>query len=311
MSVIPTCYVGVDVAQDSLVVCGPAAATVVTMPNTPKALQGWLGQLPENTHLVCEATGRHHYALQVACSQRALPLSCLNPARARDFARSLGKLEKTDSVDAAMLRRFGVERQPPATPVPSPAQRELRDLLMVRHALVLAISAHRQRLRLLTPEAARELRAIIRTLRTRLESLERCLESWLERPAAEPWRDKVYTLCLTVGVHVRSALALIGHLPELGSCNRRQIAKLVGLAPLPWDSGQSQGLRHIKGGRAPARQVLYQCAVVAIRWDLPTRTHYRQLRARGKPAKVALVAIARKLAIHLNSLLRPDQTGAA
>ena len=304
MSLRATSHVGVDVAQDSLVVCGPAAATVSIVPNTPVALRAWLAGLPANTHLVCEATGRHHYALQAASAACGVPLTCLNPAHARHYARSLGKLEKTDPVDATILRRFGQERSPAATPVPTCAQRELQDLLMVRSALVEQIAAERMRSALLTRPASREILATVRVLRTRLDSVERGLEAWLASPRAEPWRDKVHTLCLAVGVSVRSALALIGSIPELGTCNRRQIAKLAGLAPLPWDSGQHAGARRIQGGRGPARKVLYQCAVVAARWHEPTRQHYQQLRARGKPAKVAYVATARKLLIYLNSLLR-------
>jgi transposase len=305
MSTPATVHVGVDVSKDSIIVCGPGAATVMTVSNTPAALRAWLAGLPARAHLICEATGRYHYALQAACAAAAVPLTCVNPAHARHYARSLGKGEKTDAVDAALLRRLGQERAPAATAGPSPVQRELSDLLMVRAALVREIAAQRMRMALLTPAASREVLATVRALRARLASVERALEGWLEHPQAGPWRERVHTLCLAVGVNVRSALALIGCIPELGTCNRRQIAKLAGLAPLPWDSGQLSGPRHIQGGRAPARKVLYQCAVVAARWHPASREHYRQLRARGKPAKVAYVAIARKLLIYLNSLLRP------
>jgi transposase len=305
MSLLATAHVGVDVSQDSLVVCGPVAATIVTVPNTSATLHPWLASLPAGVHLICEATGRHHYALQAACAARGIPLTCLNPAHARHYARSLGKLEKTDPVDAALLRQFGQERRPLATRSRTAAERELQDLLMVRAALVGQISADQMRSALLTPMAARQLRATVRVLDTRLVAVERQLESWLESPGAEPWRDQVQTLCLAVGVSIRSALTLLSCIPELGTCNRRQIAKLAGLAPLSWDSGLAAGPRRIQGGRAPARKALYQCAVVAARWHEPTRQHYRQLRARGKPAKLAYVAVARKLLIYLNSLLRP------
>jgi transposase len=232
-------------------------------------------------------------------------LSCVNPARARDYARSLGRLEKTDPIDAEVLWRFGQERQPAPTPPPAEALYLLCDLLMARHAVVEQITAFSLRQDLLSRPALRHLTAVVRVLRTRRLALERELEQWLDSAAAAPWRDKVHTLCLVPGVGVLSALALVGFLPELGSLNRRQVAKLAGLAPLPWDSGTLRGLRIIQGGRAPVRRVLYQCAVVAARWHAPTREHYRQLRARGKPATVAYVALARKLLTYLNSLLRP------
>ena len=301
MSPTATSYVGADVAQDTIAFCGPTAATIK---NEPTALRAYLGTLPGDAHLVCEATGRHHHVLHQACALAARPLSVLNPAHARAYARSLGKLEKTDALDAAILQRFGHERRPAATPPPTAAEQTLRDLLMVRSALVEDIAEHRCRDRLLVPVAQRELRMIIRTLKTRQRAVEHQLEAWLETAPAH-WQDRVQTLCLVVGVGVLSALQLTAYLPELGTCNRGQIAKLAGLAPLPWDSGAGRGVRCIQQGRAPARRVLYQCAVVAARWNDTLKPHYQQLRARGVPAKPAYVAVARKLLIYLNALLRP------
>lgn len=301
MSPTATSYVGADVAQDTIAFCGPTAATIK---NEPAALRAYLGTLPANTHLVCEATGRHHHALHQVCAAAARPLTVLNPAHARAYAKSLGKLEKTDALDAAILRRFGGERRPAATPAPSLAQQTLCDLLMVRAALVEDLAEHRRRDRLLVPVAQRQLRALLRTMLTRQRALDQQLATWLETAPAD-WQDRVQTLCLVAGVGVLSALQLLAYLPELGTCNRGQIAKLAGLAPLPWDSGTGHGLRRIQRGRAPARRVLYQCAVVAARWNDTLRPHYQQLRARGLPAKPAYVAVARKLLIYLNALLRP------
>jgi transposase len=297
-------YVGVDVAKDSLAVRSAHAAKVVTVPNTAQALSAWLAGLPAGAHLVCEATGRHHRLLQRLCAERGVPVSCVNPARARDYARSLGWLEKTDAIDAEGLWRFGTERRPAATPPPRAELQSLCDLLMARHAVVEQITAFGLRQSLLSPQATRHLGKVVRNLRAYRLAVELDLERWLDSPAADPWRDKVQTLCLAPGVSTLSALSLIGYLPELGSLNRRQIAKLAGLAPLPCDSGKFKGLRIIQGGRAPVRRVLYQCAVVAARWHEPTRAHYLQLRARGKRATVAFVALARKLLTYLNSLLR-------
>jgi transposase len=300
-----THHVGVDVAKDTLTVRSAPAAKAHTVPNTSQALDAWLAGLPATAHLICEATGRHHRLLQQRCARRGLALTCLNPARARDFAKSLGKLEKTDPIDALVLLRYGQERQPAPTPAPSAALQRLADLLMARHAVTAQITAFGLRNDLLSPQARRQLDRVIRALRSHRLSLEGDLQAWLDSDQAEPWRDRIQTLCLAPGVGVLSALSLIACLPELGSLNRRQIAKLAGLAPLPWDSGKLKGLRIIQGGRAPARRVLYQCAMVAARWHEPTRSHYQQLRARGKTATVAHVAIARKLLTFLNSLLRP------
>jgi transposase len=302
-------YVGVDVAQDSLAVRRASAAKVVTVPNTSAGVRAWLAGLPAHAHLICEATGRHHRLLQSECAREKVPLTCLNPARARDYARSLGRLEKTDAIDAEVLRRYGEERRPAATPPPDQALRRLEDLLMVRRAVVEQITAFGLRRHLLSSQACRVLERTLRALRIQREAVERDLEGWLESDEAARWREKVHTLCLATGVGVLSALSLIAHLPELGTVNRRQIAKLAGLAPLPCDSGMLKGMRRIQGGRAPARRVLYQCALVASRWHEPTRQHYRQLRERGKSATCAHVAIARKLLIYHNS--RRREAGAA
>jgi transposase len=296
-------YVGADIAQASVVFCGPKAATIE---NTPAALRAYLATLPADAHLVCEATGRHHYALQQACAEKGLPLTCLNPAHARAFARSLGKHEKTDTLDAALLRQFGQERRPTPTAPPEPGRHGLLDLLMLRTAVVGDICDYRRRDSLLDATTHKQLRSVIALLLGRQKQIEALLSQWLEN-APEHWQHRVQTLCLIKGVGVLSALQLAGYLPELGTCNRRQIAKLAGLAPLPWDSGKLQGVRHIQHGRAPARRVLYQCAVVAARWNETLRPHYQQLRARGMPAKKAYVAVARKLLVCLNAALRPGQ----
>jgi len=298
-------YVGVDVAKDSLAVRRASAAKVVTVPNTSAGVRAWLAGLPADAHLICEATGRHHRVLQEECAREKVPLTCLNPARARDYARSLGRLEKTDAIDAELLRRFGEERRPAPPPPPDEALRRLGDLLMVRQAVVGQITAFGLRRSLLSPQACRVLERTLRALRSQRDALERDLEAWLESQDAERWREKVHTLCLATGVGVVSALSLIAHLPELGTLNRRQIAKLCGLATLPCDSGTLKGVRRIQGGRAPARRVLYQCALVACRYHEPTRQHYLQLRSRGKSATCAHVAAARKLLTFLNTLLRP------
>lgn len=301
-------YVGADVSQDTIAFCDPKVATVK---NQSAALLAYLATLPAAAHLICEATGRHQHALQRSCAARGMALSTLNPAHARAYAKSLGKLEKTDALDARLLRRYGEERRPPADPLPDPLRQQLLDLLMVRTALVQDIADHRRRNRLLAPVAHQQLHALIGVLQNRQRVLERRLADWLDEAPAD-WRDRVQTLCLVTGVGVLSALHLVAYLPELGRCNRRQIAKLAGLAPLPWDSGQWHGVRRIQHGRAPVRRVLYLCAVVAARWNPVLRPHYLQLRARGLPAKPAFCAIARKLLVFLNSVLHePGSTAAA
>lgn len=304
MSTPATYYIGVDVAQDTLAVAGATPAQVC---NQPAALRAWLTTLRAahpTAHLICEATGRHHHALQIVAAESGVPLSVINPRHARHFARSLGLLEKTDPVDATMLERLGQSLQPAPTPPPPGGLRQLQDLLVVRQALVADQTAWANRQALLSPVAARLCLRRQRTLTKELVEVETQIHGLLATPLAEPLLLRVQTLCLVCGVGERIAWSLVAGLIELGQGNRRQVAKLAGLAPLNADSGQWRGTRHIAHGRAPVRRALYQAAVVAARHNEHLRPFYLRLRANGKPAKVAYVAVARKLLIFLNRLLK-------
>jgi len=293
MSSLATHYVGVDVAQASHALCGTTASEVR---NTHPALAAWIRTLPANTHLVCEATGRHHHVLQLAAAAQGIALSVLNPRQVRDFARSVGRLEKTDAIDARLLQRIGQLLQPKPTPLPSATVRQLQDLLVVRQALVEEQVAWHNRQALLSPAAARLCTKRLRTLAKELAEVENQIAQLLALPEAAPLMDRVQTLCLVCGIGERTAWVLLAGLSELGTCNRRQIAKLVGLAPLNHDSGRFRG-------RAPVRRALYLAAVVAARHNEHLRHFYQRLRAAGKPPKVAYVAVARKLLLFLNRIL--------
>lgn len=296
-------YIGIDVASDMLEVAGALPAQIK---NESASLRRWLEALKRkhpNAHLICEATGRHHRVLQMAAAQLAVPLSIINPRQARDLARSLGQLEKTDAVDAQLLRRLGEALHPAPTTVPEPTLRELQDLVGLRSALVEEQTAWANRQALLSATAAKLCAHRLRTLARELEQMEQAIDALLATPAAAEIFAKTQTLCLVCGVGVRTAVVLVAWLAELGSCNRRQIAKLAGLAPLNRDSGQWRGHRHIAHGRAPVRKALYQAAVVAARHNEHLRPFYQRLRAAGKPAKVAYVAVARKLLVFLNRIL--------
>lgn len=297
-------YLGVDVAQDTLAVAG---ATPTQVRNQPAALRAWLTTLRSAqpaAHLICEATGRHHHALQIVAAECGVPLSVINPRHARHFARSLGRLEKTDPIDAAVLQRLGQSLQPASTPPPPGGLRQLQDLLVVRQALVEEQTAWVNRQALLSAAAAKLCVRRQRTLAKELGEVETQIHAFLATPVAEPLLLRVQTLCLVCGVGERIAWSLVAGLAELGQGNRRSIAKLAGLAPLNADSGQWRGSRHIAHGRAPVRRALYQAAVVAARHNEHLKVFYQRLRANGKPAKVAYVAVARKLLVFLNRILR-------
>jgi transposase len=301
-------YVGVDVAKATLQFHGPCAHSTTQIPNQAKPLLSLLrtlrGTYP-TLHLICEATGGFERVLAAAACAEALPCTIVDPWRVRRFAQSIGCLEKTDAIDAAVLCRYGEAVQPAATSPQDEAHRTLRQWVQLRDHYIAQLREEQTFLSSLPEPAQQRIVQAQCRHRTRLiAKLEAQIEVFLQSQAPE-LNDRVQTLCLVTGVAWRSATALLAYLPELGRCNEGQIAKLSGLAPMPDDSGPRHGPRHITRGRAPARRVLYLLALVAARFNEHSKTFYLRLRAAGKPPKVALIAVARKLLVFLNSLLKP------
>lgn len=299
MTTIATPVIGIDVASRELVLC---ADTVVKLANTPTAVRAFLRTIPVDTLLVCEATGGYERILVAEAQARGQPIHVANPKRVRDFARSLGRLEKTDPVDAEVIRRYGEALRPAPTPPVPPAQGQLRELVDLRHDLGEEHTRWSNRLAHATSVSRGLISRRLRQLTREAAAVERQIEQHLA--AHPPLQDKVQTLCLVPGVGLTTAAVVLAHLAELGQLNRRQAAKLAGLAPLNHDSGTQRGQAHIAHGRAALRRALYCAAVVAARWHDDLRGFYQRLRARGKPAKVALIAVARKLLLILNALLK-------
>lgn len=301
-------YVGVDVAKATLQFHGPCARSTTQIPNQSKAVLTLLRTLQADApglHLICEATGGFERVLAAAAHALAIPYSLVDPWRVRRFAQSVGCLEKTDAIDAAVLARYGQAVHPPATSCQDVAQQTLRQWVQLRDHYIAQLREEQTFLSSL-PEPAQQrlVQTQCRHLTRLIEQLEARIHAFLQTQAPE-LNDRVQTLCLVTGVAWRSATALLAYLPELGRCNEAQIAKLAGLAPMPDDSGPRHGSRHIARGRAPARRVLYLLALVAARFNEHSKTFYQRLRAAGKPPKVALIAVARKLLVFLNSLLKP------
>lgn len=294
-------HVGLDIAQAEFVVCAAPGQTA-TVANQPRALCAWLPSLPAGAHLVCEATGHHTRALLAAAHAHGILISVVNPRQVRDFARSLGRLEKTDALDAAVLRLYGERVRPAPTPPADPAWAALRAWVQTREHFA---ERHRAAQNLLATVAEPAVQKLLRRELTRQEKLLAQLDTQIETAlAATPALEtRAQTLCLVTGVATRTAASLLAHLPELGTLTDGGCAKLAGLAPLNRDSGQWRGERHIAHGRAPARRALYCAALVAAQHNEHLRPFYRHLRERGKPAKVALVAVARKLLVFLNRSL--------
>lgn len=295
-------HVGLDVSKHHLDYALPDRTLRVT--NTPEGHRILLAALPPHSHVCVEATSSYHREILEALHQAQIPVSVLNPRAVRDFARARGLLAKTDRIDARVLAGFGRRMDPPPTPPRPRKERELAELCALRDQLVdlraqLAQSAEHYTL----AQSRRLIESERKSLGRKIEALEASMAALI---ASEPTlAARNATLQAQAGIGAGGAAVLLAHLPELGQASRRQIAALSGLAPYNDDSGPRRGARHIRGGRPRVRRALYMATLSAIRAKgSPLAAFYRRLRAAGKPAKVALIATARKLLCYLNQQLK-------
>jgi len=256
-------------------------------------------------HLVCEATGSYTRLLMGEAGRQGLALSRVNPRQVRNFARACGQLAKTDKIDAAIMVRFAQAMQPPVSPPVDAAALQLADHVRRRRQLIDMLVMEKQRLE--HPESPQVLVDIgehIAFLKTRIASQDRLIQARIEADARLTRRRAV--LCSIPGIGATTAAILIAELPELGQIGQKQIAALVGVAPINHDSGLNRGQAHIGGGRLSVRCALYMATLSAIRSNPPIKTFYKRLREQGKPAKLALTAAMRKLVIIANTMIQTD-----
>jgi transposase len=294
-------YLGVDVCKAQLDVA--SAQHRRRYANIPSGVTALLNTLSPQTQVILEATGGYERLLVRACHQAGLAVSVLNPARVRAFARASGQLAKTDTIDAAVLYQFGCALQPKAQPAPDPQREALCELVSARDQLLalrtqLSNAMEHLRIGLLR----RSFAAQIRSLKTRIAQIDAAISTCIQSSSSLQQRAAV--LNSHHGIGPQTTATLLAYLPELGQANRGQISALAGLAPFNRDSGQSSGHRFLTGGRPRLRRSLYMATLSAIRSSSPIATFYRRLRSNGKPAKVALLAAARKLLCFLNSSLK-------
>lgn len=251
--------------------------------------------------VVLEATGGYEDGIARYLHAHGLTVAVVNPRPVRDFAKAMGILAKTDALDADVIARFGQQTNPRSTIFADDATRQRQDLITRRDQLVRIRVAESNRLEHAVGTVRRSIKRMIAVLERQVAALDRQLdESIAQDPMA---RAIVCQLEQVVGVGRVTSRTLVAELPELGHLDRRQIAALVGVAPYNNDSGLRRGRRSIRGGRANVRAKLYMATLTATRANPVIKAHYQQLRERGKPAKVALVACMRKLLIHLNTLI--------
>jgi transposase len=252
--------------------------------------------------IVLEATGGLEIPLAGALAAAALPVVVVNPRQVRDFAKATGKLAKTDSLDALILARFGEAVRPQVRPLKDEEAQELSALVTRRRQVVEMITAEKNRLMTAPKRVQRDIRAHIRWLEKRLDDTNENVKKLIK--SSPIWREKDQLLQSVPGVGPTLSATLLCQLPELGTLDRRQMAALVGVAPLNRDSGLFRGRRTVWGGRAHVRAVLYMSALAAVRYNPVLRNFYLRLCEAGKPKKVALTACMRKLLTILNAIIK-------
>jgi transposase len=252
--------------------------------------------------IVLEATGGYEMPAVAALTAAGLPVVVVNARQVRDFARAVGKLAKTDAIDAAVLAHFAEAVRPGLRPLPDELTQTLQSWLARRRQLLEMLLAEEQRLAIAMPGLRPQIQRHVEWLRQQLRDIDVELQDLIRRRPV--WREQENLLRTVPGVGPVLATTLLADLPELGRLNRRQIAALVGLAPLNWDSGQQRGARHIWGGRAPVRTALYMATLSAIRCNPIIRGFFERLSGAGKPRKVALVACMRKMLTILNAMMQ-------
>jgi len=256
--------------------------------------------------IVLEATGGLERRLVRELVDADLPVVVANPFQVRNFAKALGRVAKTDTIDAEVLAEFARAVQPEQRPIPDEKTAELQEKLARRRQLVQLQTAEKNRLgQAHGKPVRRSIEAVLRVLERQIEQLNDDIDQTIQ--SSPVWRAKEELLLSVCGVGPQTARTLVAGLPELGKCSRQEITYLVGLAPLHRDSGQFRGKRSIWGGRSHVRQAMYMATLTATNYNPTIRDHYQHLLAQGKLKKVALVACMRKLLVILNAMLRDNQ----
>lgn len=301
-------FIGIDIAKHRLDIAVTPGNQHFTMPNTEAGVQRLPRRLQELQPqiILLEASGGYEFLLVAALREAELPACFINPLQVRQFARSLGITAKTDRLDARVLALYAEKIRPEPRPLPDAQQQELKQLMVRRRQLVDMVQMERHRLQTCHSLRVQEsLRSLIKALLTELKALEQEVRDFIDQHPLWDTQDEL--LQSAPGVGPQTSFSLIAWVPELGALNRRQMAKLVGVAPLNRDSGQWRGRRSIGGGRGQVRRVLYMATLTAVRVNPVLRHWYHRLLQQGKAKKVALVACMRKLLTILNAMLKNQQ----
>lgn len=297
-------YLGVDVSSDSLDVAAHPRQQARSFKNNDIGINEAVTYLKKLAPalVVMEATGGLETSLAAAISAARIPVAVVNPRQVRDYARSMGKLAKTDTIDAQVMADFAAAVQPEPRPLSDAQTQELKDILTRRSQLNEMITAEKNRLSRARRPVSDHIKTHIAWLKQELEDMNSSLNSFIEQSPI--WRENDNLLRSVPGVGPILSSTLLAELPELGNLNRKQIAALAGVAPLNRDSGKFRGKRTVWGGRAKVRAALYMSTLVATRHNPVIRCFYERLIAAGKAKKAAITACMRKLLTILNAMMK-------
>jgi transposase len=301
-------YAGIDVSKGSLDVAVRPVGESWQEDNSDKGIRAIVKRIKELgvSLVVAEATGGLEVQVVSALTVDGINVSVVNPRQVRDFAKATGRLAKTDSIDAEVLARFAETVRPEVRPLKDEKERELAELVARRGQVVQMLVAEKNRLGQTGSKAIRkELKAHIAWLERRLGGIDKGIDSAIKDSPV--WRVKDDLLRSVPGVGKATSSMLLAGVPELGVLNRRQVAALVGVAPLNRDSGLFKGRRAVWGGRAGVRATLYMATLAAVRFNPVIKAFYQRLREEGKRPKVALTACMRKLIVILNAMVRDGE----
>jgi transposase len=297
-------YAGIDVSKSTLDVAVTNQKEIKSFSNDGSGIQQIVDYLKKKVPglTVMEATGGMEALLAANLNAAQIPVVVANPRQVRDYARSVGKLAKTDSIDARTLAEFGRDIHPEPRPLTDKQTKEIKAMLVRRQQVIAMITTENNRLWSADVHIVQAIQKHIAWLKQQLKDLDQDLENQIK--SSPIWREKDDLLKSVPGIGPVVSLTLMSALPELGALNRKQIAALAGVAPFNRDSGKFRGKRVTKGGRTRVRSALYMAALVATRFNPVIKEYYQRLLKLGKVKKVALTACMRKLLTMLNAIIR-------
>ena len=307
MTIALEVYVGIDVSSDTLDVAIWGQTKCLEVSNTKRGITKLVKQILtlKPKLIVVEATGGYEEALVMALFQTGLPVALVSPQRVRQYAKAKGLLAKTDQIDAQVLADFGKMLQPRLFRGKTEEQKRLSALLGRRKQLNDMLQAEKNRLRPQAGSLQQSLKRIIRCLKMELKTIDQEIEQFLHEHREVAQQEKLLRSAKSIGRV--TAATLLADLPELGQLDRKEIAALVGVAPMNRDSGRKRGYRKTQGGRPEVRSALYMSALTGIRYNPILKAQYEQLVKRGKEKKVAITACMRKMLTILNAMMRDQQ----